>query len=656
MSVEIWIGSELADYGGDVECQFSVTDFMELMSGNLNTSYSIDLPNTNKNIRLLKYISNLSNIEEQNASSRILVNDVQIIQGNLRILRTNINYTTVIISSDNWIEQYKEKSILDLDFSASDLVYTSANVLSSWTAASGEFIRFPLISYGKSDHGGNDVHASDFAPWFNVQKIVEKIFYPYTIVSTFLGGSYFKSLYVSPNEPKYEDSAIDSREMDVKVNSGTDNLESDTLAASETKNVELDILKVKFLNEVIDDQGAFYVDEYTIQTTGTYRLIFYARPTWDIGVATFNSGSWGYDIYKKPLVGADIALVSVTGTGYAPDLDLDTSYIHLVAGEIIYCKMYVIMNLTNPFGDPITINISADIDTRLLSVVDRRCLLPGLDRTIEYEKWMHDWTQEDFLKSIKSLYNLIIWKDVFNNTVYIEPATTFFTSNVRDISDKIDYTEIETELISNNFTKEIILRFKEDENDIAQVAYNDLNLVKRGEKTITLTSAFTKNGKTIYENKFSTFWVTYSLGFTAPLIPRIWGDYDKLTYQMPQERLAGYEMKIGEWKGYNAGDSWTYEGATKTSYPQLDDIDFADIYITYFGKNLHLIDKGKLILLDAHSILDSIQEFQTVIADQSTEGFRLTYKFLYQGEYHYGILNRISTNGIRAKYELTLII
>lgn len=654
--VEIWIGSEKADYDGDIECQYSVTDFRELLSGNLNTSYSIDLPNTPKNQRLLKYVSTISNIEEQTAISRIIINDIEIIKGGLKILSTTDNFTKIIIRADNWIDVYKSRTLLELDFSAYDKEFTSANVVASWTAASGEFIRFPLVSYGKSDHDGNTIMASDFAPFFNVQKIIEKIFYPNTIVSNFFSSTYFKSLYISSNEPKYDDSAIEGREMDVKVNSGTDNLESYSLLPSETTNVELDIAKIKFLNEIKDDEYAFTVDEYEVVREGTYRLKFFARPTWDIGVSTYNSGSWGYDLIKIPLVGANITMASATGSGLPPDLDFDTGYIHVLAGEKFFCKMYVVMNLTNPFLDPIDINISADVDTQLYSKVDRRCLLPGIGRTIEYEKWMHDWTQEDFIKSLKTLFNLVIWKDLYNNVVYVEPAQTFFTSNVKDISNSIDYSSIDIELISNSLNKYITLKYKEDESDISLTEYNANNTISRGEKTITLTSEYVKNGTYSYETKFSTFNVGFSKGFVAPDIPTIWMEYDKLVYGLPQERLAGYNMKIGEWKGYNAGASWDYEGVTKTSFPELDNIDFASIYITYFGKTLHLIDRGKLITLNGISVLSEIQELVTVINSAEYEGFRVLYKFWYEGEYHYGYLNRKSTNGIRTKHELTLII
>lgn len=81
--VEIWIGSEQADYGGEIETQYSIGDFKSLKSGNLNTSYDFDLPLTDTNKRLLKYISEVSCFDEQTSEVKVIVNDIELIRGNL---------------------------------------------------------------------------------------------------------------------------------------------------------------------------------------------------------------------------------------------------------------------------------------------------------------------------------------------------------------------------------------------------------------------------------------------------------------------------------------------------------------------------------------------------------------------------------------------
>jgi hypothetical protein len=107
----------------------------------------------------------------------------------------------------------------------------------------------------------------------------------------------------------------------------------------------------------------------------------------------------------------------------------------------------------------------------------------------------------------------------------------------------------------------------------------------------------------------------------------------------------------------DAGDyDWDYEGSTKTTYPKIDALDFATIYPTYFIKTFHYIDKGKIITIVAEADPLFVLELNTVVSTASSEGFRPIYKFYYQDEWHYGILNEYSTNGKLGIYKLTLII
>lgn len=656
--VEVWIGSEKADYEGEIECQYSVTDFREIGSGNLNTSYDIDLPNTDNNRRLLKYISELSVTDEQSTTSRIIVNDIEIIRGKLVIVNTGEVYTKVIIKSDAWLEAYKNISITNLDLSAYNKTYDSTNVVASWTASSGEFMVFPKVYWGRLDFYNvfptTSHQASDFVPWFNVYKIIEKIFSGYYISSTFMISSYFQSLYVSAKEPVKELSFLDDMLTSVAV-VNDDNYTTKVYPDTENDDIELTSSPVVFNTTTTLGRYDEANDWYLVPEDGTYRFRFTYEVIGDYGGMTLNSSSFLIAI-KKNTGGIKSTLVSTTGAANTALGTIDTGYVHLVSGDKIYCYANMAMNITNNLGETGYARIDIKDTSSFVSVDSTRCLFPGLGITITPSSWLQDVKQIDFINSIKKMFNLMIWLDSWNKTITIEPASTFFTSNVKDISTLIDYTDVQQELISQNYTSTIRLAYKNDENDYFLSIYNKTNSTQSGEKIVTLASAFAEKGETIDEVLFSTFIKQVpGDGRGVDLVPAIFKILNPQTE--PTERPDSFNMKIGEWKGYVAsGGLWYYEGSLLSDYPRIDAIDRATIYATYYAKTFHLIDTGKIVTLEGIADTLFIQELNTFIKSGANEGFRCLFKFLYQNEYHFGLLNRYVTNGIRCKYELTLII
>lgn len=656
---EVWIGNEKADYSGDIECQYSISDVRDFEGGNLNTSYDIDLPHTETNKRLLKYINELSSAEEQNALSRIIVNDIEIIRGQLLVLSTNTNYTKCVISADNWINSYDDIMLSDLDLSAYDEVYNSTNVVASWSAAASAFFRYPLVHFGLLDYKSSTWYASDFSPWFNVKKIIEKIFSGYTISSTFFNTDYFKSLYISALWSKADSESAEKSEFDVQVKYITDNDDIETIASGATVTLLLSGY-IYFIKNNSNVYETFVNDTYTAELTGTHRFQLSLQLGKELNLMTENSAEYVFNLYKKPLVGADVVLQTISRpVATIGDVEtIDTGYIHLIAGEKIKVGIQAEMEVYNPDVSSHQAKLYVTTASWIKSIADNRCLLPGLGLTIQPELYMPKMTQAQFIGEIKKHYNLRFWLDSWNKTIYIEPQPTFNTSTVKDITN-IDYTEIETELISSNYFNIIYLQYANDSNDVSLTDYNTANILEKGQKKITLASEYCEKGEEHIEVKFSTFMTGKPLSpVITPVIPRIWGEYDKILYKEPQQRPSTFNVKIGEWKGLNdAGlNDWDYESSTKTTWPEIAPIDFSTIYATYFAKTFHYIDKGKIVTLEGEADKLFIQELNTVLNSSSNEGFRPIFKFYYQNEYHYGLLNNYKTNGDRAIYELILII
>lgn len=662
--IEFWIGNEIADYNGDAEAQYSITDIKEIGSGNLNTSYDIDLPNTEKNIRLLKYITQLSSTEEQNATSRIVIDGVEIIKGSLVILSITKDFTKVFVSVDDWMDAFKKVTLQDLDLSAYNEIYNGTNVVASWTAAAGAFFRYPLISHGKPDYyiannyNLNSYFHTDFAPWFNVKKILEKIFSGYTISSTFINSAYFNTLYISCNEPKAESSFLDDTRVYAKVANTTDNYISDTVPAGGGQTTTLDAGPVLINNEIEDDNNNWTGEKYTINTAGTYRFIFDCQVSAEHVSLDIDSQSYTYRIIRTPLVGSPENIVEYTGTTDPVNKILDTGYKHFEAGDEVTCYVNVVITSTNNTAFPQNVIIYVKTESEFESVADLRCLLIGTGYNIEPAKFLHEWTQIDFIGAIKQMFNLNIWLDSWSKTIYIEPQPTFNTTEVINITNLIDYSDIDIQLISSNYGSKIRLMYSDDEKDTILRNYNNNNVLNKGEKLITLTSLFAKNEIEEIKNKLSTFIIGHNPFAVTPDIPKIWGGDDADITNYAQMREVPINHKIATWDGMTTTGltSWIYEDVTKTTYPKISAIDFGTIYATYFAKTFHLIDKGKIVTLNGLTDPLFVAQLNTVINDSTKEGFRPLFKFLYQNEYHYGILNRYSLNGSNCKYELTLII
>ena len=118
MATEIYIGNNKADFNGDVNVEYSVSDFSEFNSGANNTSFPIDLPLTPNNKSLLHYSNELSVNEEVVDEGKILVDDTEIIRGKITVLSFSKTIARIIIEKDSWLTTIEQTSIKALDFSS----------------------------------------------------------------------------------------------------------------------------------------------------------------------------------------------------------------------------------------------------------------------------------------------------------------------------------------------------------------------------------------------------------------------------------------------------------------------------------------------------------------------------------------------------------
>jgi hypothetical protein len=654
MDTELFIGNTRADINEDITVEYSLNDIRNFESGSQQSSYDIDLPLTPVNKLLIKYNHELNVKEEITEIAKIKFKDTEVFKGKVQQVNSKLSESKIIIKGNYWADAFKTLKLKDLDFTAYDHIYNTTNIQASWIAGIGTFYRYPLVMFAGLGMGSTQWYATDFIPWFNIREVLLKIFEHYTIVSSFLQGDYFKNLYFLSRESIAENGFLDGKEFDVKVNDEDDNEIIQTIEPGNTESVVLTINHVSLLNTITDEGDNFEVGQhYIIPETGTYRFQFIVHPTVFSTDLTVTNPVYTFSIRKD-----DVAVATTSGTTVPSGIYiLDTGYMHFIKNELITCYMHVSLRAYNGTANNVTCTIRLETTTEFKNIVNAACLLIGTGKTLTIADWMPDCTQADFISAVKHLFNLHFFMDDWNKTIYIEPEGTWHTDNEVDLGDAIEQKDIEVELISPNYGKNIYLEFKEDTQDVYMKEVNLQLKTIAGQKLVSLLSEYAKNeDQKIINPLFSTFIVgnlPIGVGY-GPDVAKIFLDYDHKTLNYPDYRGGNYSMKVGSWGGMTAGDNWIYETVTKTTYPAITPLDFATLYPLYYLKTFHYIDGGKLAKLKIRPELNFLQQFVTVIIDSQYEGFRASYRFTVGDENYMGILNRITFNGPRAILELII--
>ncbi len=665
MDTKLLIGNDQADIQSDITCEYSVNDIRTLQMGSQQSSYDIALPLTSNNKKILKFSNQLNVKDELDAEGKIYFKETEVFSGKIIQIGSKVTEAHVLIRSNSWADSLETSKLKDLDLSANDLVYNSTNVVASWTAAVGEFMRFPLIFFGllayKDPTGGNNDnwYCNDFAPWFNIRTIFLKCFSPLNVVSTFCDSTYFKNLYMLARETFLNDSSYLSGRAFSASPAAADNTITVSYNTGESKLTTLAANPTQFdLGGETDEENAFakLTGIYTVQKTGTHRFRASFDVTTSYSLLTLNSASYTFTMVRGSTTILTLSGAVVPTGPYV----LDTGFIHCTAGETFKITHSVILNLTNPTGTSrsCVITIATSTFFKTFSTWPANMGI-GIGKTIVVSDWMPDVTQADFVQAVKNMFNLQFFYDRWNKTLYIEPADTFHTANVNQV-DPVNIREADHEFISQSYNKEIKFKFNDDSNDIA---LNDANTklapLTTGEHNLTLNSIYAKEGppQEFKNSLFSTFIKEiphYVVGY-GPSVPKIWQNFDKNSGWVPIFRGQAYGTKIGSWAGNTAGTSWKYEGATKTSYPKIDALDYPTLFSSYYLKTFHYIDGGRILRIEIKPTLNFLQQFNTVVSDSEKEGFRAGYIFTYEGETYLAQLNRITFNGPRALLELIIL-
>jgi uncharacterized protein (TIGR02145 family) len=659
------IGYEAVEFFDKFNITYSIGDIRDLSQGSSDKSYTIDLPLTKKNRHILKHLNQVDVKSEPVKGARIYMDELIIIQGKIFVLEYTDTHAKILINSDDWIENLKSRKMTDLDLSDQDHLLTNANVIGTWSG-SDAFYRYPMIDFGALASGEIGLTANwsavDFIPMIRIVDLIARILSPFTISSDWITQQFIKDLYILGREKIADANFVNGKHLELHGDSYTDNTNTSSVAASATGVAILTSHVIEFNTTITDEAPAWdaITSIYTVPETGTYRF----KATLDMintgNVAPFTEMAGQCTIYMLQSGSASNVLKTYSRpTGMVTgQIILDTSYIYLVANDTIHLEITCYSRAKNNGGAPANLTVGLDVTSKLELIWNNPTRYKGINDSIKLNEYMPEMSQADFLGAIRDTCNLRFWLDKSRQNLYIESWDAMHTPEIRDLSDLVDYasmTENPAQLISNNYSKNILMKWKDDDSD---EAYNEhLRMYDSPlTKNIVLTSQFCKGDIETKEHQWSTIVEGYNLTLVdyTKQVPRIWADL--ITFSpIDFNRKVNFNTRIVHWDGYIACDqSWFFDSVEKTSYPKISGLSWGYLFSTYWQKIYHKIDKGKLYLLRIKVKPGFLTQFMTVIADAEKEGFRTKYLIEIDGVENYFRLQKVTSDGYSAELELIL--
>jgi uncharacterized protein (TIGR02145 family) len=184
-AISIYIGTEQVDFADEFNVMYSIGDIRDVGFGNSNKSYTLNIPLTPKNRKLLQFITNPDVKTEPNAIGKLYIGELLIFQGKVIVSGYQDNYAKIILNSDDWIDELKNKKLTDLDLSTYIHFMTHAAVENTWTPVN-TFYRYPMINFGGLESCEADANATwypmDFIPAVRVVDLIRMILQPYQVI------------------------------------------------------------------------------------------------------------------------------------------------------------------------------------------------------------------------------------------------------------------------------------------------------------------------------------------------------------------------------------------------------------------------------------------------------------------------------------------
>lgn len=449
MITEIFVENKQLDITADISSllTFAIDDVKDFSSRQTAYSKTVVLPGTAKNNATFGNIFDTgisnnydpafpnigSNFNAAKSAVCIVFQDnLQTFKGTLRLLQITIDkgrieYEAALNGELTSLNVALSSGYLvDLDFSAYDMVYNAGNIAASWDNAPGSGVYFPLIDYGTYSPLKHDWNIRTFRPALYVKEYIDKMFsaaqFRYT--SDLFETSRFKRLIIPHNQKTLQKlssvlcNAFNSAPQNQAIsNDAPGNFGFDTIFAT---------------NFTLTDFGE----------TGFKRITYTGGDTLIVNLDVRSEG-----FFTAPVeMSGSIELYHVRGAlttrlDHYPLLSTDFPY--------AYNAHFFHNNFTIQTGDYFYVQVnelSSDVDsfTQNYAIFTISTNTPTLvnvnpgDTVLINNTIPANIKQVDFLVSIVKLFNLYVYESKFDDRlILITPFVDFYTANA---SAAVDWT------------------------------------------------------------------------------------------------------------------------------------------------------------------------------------------------------------------------
>jgi len=429
MRTRIYLEGINLDLYEDLDTTFTyvIDDVKEFGSRNTSFSKTITIPGNTVNNKAFGHIFQFGSANDYDstqpnigynfnasASARciIFIDQIQVFKGSLRLLEITdtageLEYQCFVYGElGGFIFELGNRRLQDLDFSDYDLVYSVANIKTSWDAVNGSGVAFPLIDYGNVSVNKDDFQYKAFRPALYVRDYLERIISgtTYTVQSNFFLTALFDRLAIPHNQKR-----LTKRSTSLL----------DRTAVSRTT-IDPTFL-VEFESGTL---GAF--------TSGTNLIFTYAAaPSSADIVLSVDIDSTDYPIEVKLFKNATVInSATVTTAGNA---DLSINSVPFNTGDTFKVQIESpARGVEVTYGAQIQVTTQTQVDTEVVlgdTIVINDTIPKGI-------------FQKDFFIWILKMFNLLVYESQFDEKTIIISTFDEFTSNnantALDWTSKID--------------------------------------------------------------------------------------------------------------------------------------------------------------------------------------------------------------------------
>ena len=471
MRTRLYLEGINLDLYEDIDTTFTyvIDDVQDFGSRNTSFSKTITIPGNAVNNKAFGHIFQLGSSNDYNSlepnigynfnasvSARcvVFIDQIQVFKGSLRLTGITdtageLEYECFVFGElGGFIYELGNKRLQDLDFSDYDLVYSVANIKTSWDAVNGLGVAFPLIDYGNVSTNKEDFQYKAFRPALYVRDYLERIISgtSYTVQSNFFLTALFDRLAIPHNQKR----------LTKRSTALLDRLASEQTTIDPAFNIEFDS----------GTYGAF---------TSANNIVFtYASAASSSNINLFVT----VDSTGFPSEPVDIRIIKNSTTIASQLVDFAGTFNLVVNNEPFNTGDTLRVQLsTNTRGASIT--YSAELQVTSQTQVDTEVVLG--DTIVINDTIPKGIFQRDFFIWILKMFNLLVYESQFDDkTIIISTFDEFISNSANtslDWSNKIDRSRpIKQIPMSELNARYYQYRFKEDNdfyNEEYRKAYNE---------------------------------------------------------------------------------------------------------------------------------------------------------------------------------------